>query len=94
MPTSWESRTTPNTGARRLARPPPKSPAPQAERRRQPEDDRQGRGRQPVDQALAPLAVGSAGDSAGSSMSSSTAVGPGSSTTASAAASYRYEVVR
>jgi hypothetical protein len=30
MPTTWTTSETPRTGARRLAQPPPKSPAPQA----------------------------------------------------------------
>ena len=50
--------------------------------------------RQVEDQALASPDVGWAGARDGSSTASSTAVGPGNSTTASAAASYRSDVVR
>ena len=60
----------------------------------QPERDR-GRPRgQGVDQAPTPVGTVSSPASDGSSTPSSTAVGPGSSTTASAALSYRSDVVR
>ena len=60
----------------------------------EPERDRRGSRRERVDQPVTPMGAGSSGASDGSSTPSSTAVGPGSSTTASAALSYRSEVVR
>ena len=94
MPTDCDSRTTPNTGARRLVSPPPKSPAPQAAAAASPSATvAVPAGRASIRRRLrSGRSHRRASD--GSSTPSSTAVGPGSSTTASAALSYRSDVVR
>ena len=86
-PTSCENRTTEKTDARRLSQPATEIAAAPGDRRRETEQDRGSARRDLSDQASTPVGIGSAGFSDGSSTASSTAVGPGSSTTASAAPS-------